>query len=272
MQLKYRVACLSSMLLYFIIGCGGIAPFGPEDTQDTAITASLNFSHGRILSLALTRILLQVSGKGIDTIEQELSLEGSTARGQVKVPKNKDLIFTVTAYNETMAVLSGSQPFNTKDGKTVQINLDFLVAALILSPPTVTVKKDDTVTFSLSARKVLDLGVVGARVQFDAARLQVVDLQREDDFLTSQSGAVNQLVFTKDNTKGTVSLVIGIVPAAAAVSGEGTIAKIVFKTLQTGTTDVELSLDAEVDSDLGFYDKNADPLYAIGLGSRITVN
>jgi hypothetical protein len=222
--------------------------------------------------MSLTKILLQVSGEGIDTINQELTMEGSTARGQVKVPKKKDLLFSVTAYNDTVAVLSGSQVFNTKDGKTVEIDLDFLVAALILSPPNVTVKKDSTVTFALSARHVTDLGTVGARVSFDASKLQVVDLQREDDFLTSQSGAVNQLVFSKDNTAGTVSLVIGIVPATAAVSGDGTIAKIVFKTQQTGTTDVDLSLDAGVDSDLGFFDKNADPLYAIGLGSRINVN
>jgi hypothetical protein len=118
---------------------------------------------------------------------------------------------------------------------------------------------------------VTGMSTIGTQVTFDTSKVLVKDLGREDTFLKSQGGSVNTLKFSKDNIAGKVDMVLGVFPGSASVSGDGKIGRIVFEARQKGVVDLHLLLDNTADPDLGLYDKNANLLYAIGLGGRITV-
>jgi hypothetical protein len=141
-----------------------------------------------------------------------------------------------------------------------------------LSPIDTTVAKNSIFTVYIRAHHVVNLCTIGTLLTFNKDSLQVVDLGREDDFLKKNGGAVTQLLFSKDNANGRVKLILGIFPAAKAVSGEGAIARVVFKALQGKSTALHLSLDSTSDPDLGLYDQLANPMSAIALGSLITIN
>ncbi len=260
--------------IVFIAGCSQMEPTGPEKTGPAAITASIGFTGGRLSALALTKIELSVSGDGIDPITQTMQVHGGGANAQVKVPRDKEVLFEATAYKDTVAVMQGRTLFKaSSDNNQVKINMEFLVPALILTPCDTVMQKDGFMTFYINARKADSLSTIGTQIQFDATKLQVTDLGREDDFMKSTGGSVNSLVFSKDNIAGTVDVVLGIVPASTAhVSGDGKIARIVFKAIGTGTVDLSLQLDNAVNSNFGIFDYHANLLYSVGLGSRIQIN
>ena len=261
------------VLFSFIPGCSQLAPNGPKDLRKAAVSASIKFAYQGFSPESLTKIVIEVTHSDIDTIRKKLTLGAGGAKGQIEVPMGKLLTFTAIAYQMATPVLSGSTQFKPEADKTanIQIILDFLVPALILTPPDSTIDMGDQITVYLQARHCTDLGTIGARICFDNTKLKVMELGREDDFLKSNSGAINQLKFTKDNESGTVDIVLGVFPASAAVSGDGKIGKIVFKTLAGGAANLTISLDNSVDSDLGIFDKNADLIQALALGSSIQI-
>jgi hypothetical protein len=176
---------------------------------------------------------------------------------------------------DTTEVLSGNTAYTAKSGadNEIEIALEFLVPALILSPAKATVNLNDSVTVYLSARKMTDLATFGARIHFDPAALQVIDLGREDEFLSKAGGVVMQAPggFTKDNVTGTVEIILSIFPSSKAVSGTGMVGRIVFRAVKEGSTELQLITDSSTDGKLGLYDKDAVLLESIALGSDITV-
>ena len=80
-----------------------------------------------------------------------------------------------------------------------------------------------------------------------------------------------QVSFTRDNVNGVVKAVLGIFPASSAVTGSGYVGKITFQAIETDTTDIWIKIDNQQDSDLGLFDKNADLMYSVGLGSRLFI-
>lgn len=256
-----------------IMSCSQVAPTGPASVTDAAITTSIQLSEGNWAAASITSMVLEVYGSGVDTMHKALTLAGSSANAQIKVPVGKALTFQVTAYQNTTPILRGSTTYTPTGGKleNISIQLDYLVPTVILTPTTVSVKKNDTFTIYLAARHVTDLATIGAQVTFDNTKLKVVDLGREDSLLTSNSGSVMQLKFSKDNAAGHVDIVLGVFPASAGVSGKGNICKITFQALDAGSTDVQLSLDNTISSDLGLYDKSAALINSLALGSRIVI-
>jgi len=277
MKVQVNNRVISILVMLFVVAgfsaCSRLASTAPEDVDNVTIAASIQLPHKNFNWQTLTKMVLQVTGSNTDTIRSELTLSAGGASGKVEVPVGKLLTFTVTGYQDQIPVLSGSTQFKPEAGKDNKINisLNFLQTALILTPADSSVNVGDQLTLFLQVRHCTDLGTIGARILFDNTKLKVVDLGREDDFLKSQSGSVNQLEFTKDNTNGTVDIVLSVFPASAAVSGDGKIGRIVFQALSAGTANLSVSVDNTVDSDLGLYDKNAQLIQAFALGSRITI-
>ena len=270
---KLFIAFVLAIFLTALFGCGRLVPIEPKAINETAVSASIKFPYKGLSPQSLTKIVVQVTHADIDTIRKELILSAGGAKGQLEVPTGKLLTFTAIAYQGTTAVLSGSTQVKPEAGKTatVQILLNFLVPALILTPPDTSLSLGSEVAIYLEARHCTDLGTIGARLLFDNTKLQVVDLGREDAFLKSNSGSINQLKFSKDNTNGSVDVVLGVFPASAAVSGDGKIVKIVFKTVATGMANLAVSLDNAADSDLGLFDKNANLMDALALGGSVEI-
>jgi len=148
------------------------------------------------------------------------------------------------------------------------MKLEFQVPALTLTPIDTTLAKNSTFTVFVRAHHVDSLCTIGTKLLFDPARLQVVELGREDDFLKKNGGAVTQLQFSRDNVAGEVKLLLGVFPAGKSVSGEGKIARIVFQAVGSSVAEIDLSLSG---MDLGLYDQHAVLMPAVALGSRITI-
>ncbi|MBN2412800.1 hypothetical protein JXQ31_14015 [candidate division KSB1 bacterium] len=271
----YPPLFLGLFILFLIFfGCSRMFPDGPEKLNDVAVTASLQMPHRGLSAEMITKILLEITGTDFKTIEKELTLTGTKAKTSIKVPADKKLTFKATAFQDTIAVLQGQADVKAKGGDQVSlpIKLDFLVPAMILTPPDAVIKAGDTLTVYLEARAVSDLSTIGARIKFEQTSLDIIDLVREDDFLKKNGGSVNQLPIPTDDNQGIMDVVLGVFPASTAVSGSGKILRIVFKATQADTADLTITLDNAFNSDLGLFDKNANLMYSLALGNRIIIH
>ncbi len=272
MSTKY-IYIVFAFILLLIFGCATESPFSPQPVEQASVAASIKMNQRGYSAASLDSLLLEVTGDGLKKIKKNLVIDGTKAHAQIDVPTGKKLRMQVTGYQDSTAVLFGANDFTAEKGQTapVQIKLDFLVPTIILSPPDGSLKKGDRLTIHLAARNVVEMATFGAQVQFDPTKLKVVELEREDSFLKSNAGSVMQLQFTKDNTAGTVNAVLGIFPASSGVSGSGNIGKIVFEALDTDTTEIAIRVDNKENSDWGLFDKNANLMYSVGLGSRLSI-
>ncbi|MDZ7316520.1 MAG: cohesin domain-containing protein [candidate division KSB1 bacterium] len=268
---------LGAAVIFHLLSCAE-APTMPTGSNDAALSASLQLSQKHYSAAALDSLVLRISytdkkGNPV-TKKYKLTLDSLRTAVKLQVPAEKQLEVSVTGYQDSTAVLYGSRtvfPINKGKSADVRILLDFLVPTIILSPPDTTLQAEQTVTLFLAARNVVDLATFGCLVRFDPTVLQVVELGREDAFLKGNHGNVTQLEFMPDNVRGTVRAVFGVFPASAAVSGSGKLARIVFRALKADTTNVQIQVDNRVNSDLGLFNKNAELMYSVGLGSRLFI-
>jgi|GEM_PF-1345931 len=276
MYFKQRNFLICSFVVLFFalsISCSKLSPLDSPENSYSSIAAHVKFMEPRLSATAFDSLILTIKGKDVNTVKQKLTLEGTKAKAHIKVPADVELTATVAAFKDSMQVMQGDDTFSVKAGKTfpLTIKMDFLVPTIILFPPDSVISKGEKITLYLAARSVVDMATFGAQVQFDPSILQVEELGREDDFLTSKAGNVNQLLFTQDNEKGTIDVVLGIFPASKCVSGGGNVGRIVFTTISSGTTDLSIHIEHDKNSNYALFDKNADLMYAMGLGGRITV-
>ena len=273
-KIKKVSSFLVMMAIVAALGCSRQGPLAPTSGERSSIATSIKLSETNYAAAALDSLVLAVTGEGIDPIRRRLNIDGTKAQVQLEVPARKMLTLKVTGYQDSTAVLQGSENFAAEPGKTtnVQIKLDFLVPTIILTPPDSSIAKGELIDVYLAARSVTDMSTFGAEVHFDPAKLQVVELSREDDFMKKNHGSVMQVAFTQDNVNGVVKAVLGIFPASSAVTGSGVVGKITFKAIETDTTDIWIQIDNQQDSDLGLFDKSADLMYSVGLGSRLYIS
>ncbi|MDZ7723848.1 MAG: cohesin domain-containing protein [candidate division KSB1 bacterium] len=274
MFLKARILCIVVILIFLVVSlsCSLQSPGGHTQGQ-SSIAARISFNQAGLTPASFDSLVITITGDGISPIRDSLLLDGVKGRARINVPANKDLLATAVAYRDTRQVMSGADSFRVSDGETVPLSImmNFLVPTIIVSPPDSTLSVGQSITLYLAARQVVNMATFGAQVQFDPAVLTVQELGREDAFLKSNAGNVNQLLFSKDNSGGTVDVVFGIFPASAAVTGQGTVGRIVFTAVDTGITDLSVRVDHDVNSNYALFDQNANLMYAMGLGGRITI-
>lgn len=269
-----RIISLVALVVLLGTACEEPMLVEPSAASYARVTANFSLLKTAMTGSGIDSLAVQVTGAGMDTMTMAIPV---TAEGQIrlemKVPSGSNRVFSVAAYREDTAVMAGRDSLDLKAGKDAVLNmkLGFLVPALSLTPIDTTVAVNSTFTLYVRAHHVDSLCTIGARLKFDPARLQAVDLGREDDFLKKNGGAVTQLQFSKDNTAGEVNLLLGIFPATKSVSGEGAIARIVFKAVTGPAAEVGLSIKQTDGSDLGLYDQHANLMPAIALGSRIII-
>jgi hypothetical protein len=264
---------LSVILLFSFIQCSRMSPTEPQIQEASAISASIKMTEKNYSAASLDSLVLLITGESITPIRRKITFNGTKAMDKLQVPAGKILTVAATGYQDSTAVLYGSNTVTPPPGEeaNVQIKLDFLVPTIMLSPPDSVITKDQFIDLYLSARNVIEMATFGCLVHFNPEVLQVVDLGRQDQFLQGNSGSIMQMEFTQDNSEGTVKAVLGIFPASSAVSGSGYVGSIRFKAIKSDTTDISIQVDNRKNSDLGLFDKNANLMYSVGLGSRLYI-
>lgn len=272
----YRFYYILLILLGITIFVSCETPTSPEIAgSDTVSNINLTLPKISGVSADIDRVDLIVFGPGLDTIKTELAISPNStkARGQLRVLGGQNRTFKAEAFTDSLLVFSGSITLTITAGKTISVNIPMTlqVPALTFVPNDTVLTNGSEFDVKLKVNKVDSLTTIGVRLLFDPNYLQVQDLARDDAFLKSNGGFVQQIIFNKDNTIGRVNLVLGVLPASKFVGGSGSIGIITFKTMAAGSCRLRLEVDPSVSSDLGLYNNKALLIPALGLGGFITI-
>jgi len=258
-----------------VLNCQRQSPLTPErlDTEDGI--ASLSLAQLDALSTGLTRIVVTATGAGMDSIYKEIIPTAGLLRDTLRVKAGDRRIFTVTAFRNSSAVMAAGDSVNLAAGKTVNLRLKmtFLIPAITITPTEKAVAVNDTFSVYFKVHKADSLAGVGLRLLFPQDALQVVDLGREDVFLSSRGGTVWQFMFNRNNTSGEVNLVLGVLGSGKSVSGEGLVGRVCFKAIKaTAAATLTLIADPAVNSNFGLMNNKGTVLDAFTIGGKVTAN
>ncbi len=258
-----------------VLNCQRQTPLTPERLETEDGIASFSLSHLDALSTGLTRIVVTATGAGMDTIRKEIIPAAGLLRDTLRVKAGDRRIFTVTAFRNSTAVMAAGDTVNLAAGKTANLRLKmtFLIPAITITPTEKTVAVNDTFSVYFKVHKADSLAGVGLRLLFPQDALQVLDLGREDVFLSSRGGTVWQFMFNRNNTSGEVNLVLGVLGLGKSVSGEGLVGRVCFKAIKaTAAATLTLIADPAVNSNFGLMNNKGTVLDAFTIGGKVTAN
>ena len=128
----------------------------------------------------------------------------------------------------------------------------------------------EVIEAELGVKAIGELAAIGVTLSFDIYKLEVVQLSREDEWLTSNDGTIQQMEFSTDEENGITKIVLAIFPRneSTVVGDESetfhSIASLRIRTLSAGNATMTVSIDNTADSDLGIFDANANLVSGIG--------
>ena len=118
----------------------------------------------------------------------------------------------------------------------------------------------EVITADLKVKNIEELAGIGLKLAYDPLKLEVTLMTRDDSWLASEGGTIQQMEFTSNNEQGYSKIVLAIFPSNKAVGDENDtyhpIAQLRIKTLSAGTAGMTISLNNTDDSDLGVFKAN----------------
>jgi len=272
--IKISSAFVIALIVAANVCCQKMTPTAPETFASHDAIASFSLPGMDAGVVGFTKVVIQVTGKGMDTLRKELIPSAGLIKDTLKVSAGSDRIFSVTAFKNSTAVMAAADTVDLAGGKKVNLNLKmaFLIPAITLTPTEKSVAQNDTFSVYFKVHKVDSLSGVGARLTFDKTKLQAVELGRVDTFLASRGGSVVQLQFNKDNASGIVNLVLGLIGPVQAVSGEGLVGRVLFKAITPATqTELTVTADNSIDSNLGLLNNKGLSMNPFTIGSKVII-
>ncbi len=114
----------------------------------------------------------------------------------------------------------------------------------------------------LSIKAIPEIAGVGIKLVYDPYKLEIVEITRDDSWLASEGGTVQQMELTTNNDQGYAKIVLAVFPTSMSVGDEEdvyhTIADIRVKALSAGSASLSISIDNGADSDLGIFKANGN--------------
>ncbi len=271
--LHLKIVLFTGLLSFWLLfRCSNEMPTASFKQQNSSVAASITFPKQAALT-PIDSLRLDITGEDIESQNFVLSLDGTTAFQKVTVPSEKEITFTATAFHQGSALLRGQRTFTAKAGENTELLLimEFLVPAVILTPPDSTVTVGDTLNVVINVRQVEKMARIGVLIEYPPNLLNIEHMKPVKHFLLQNARDIIPNQFSFNNAAGQAFIKLRVTPASAAPSGDGKIARITFRAQRNGMPDIQVILQSDTDPALGLYDENDDRMTAYGFGSRLVV-
>ncbi len=142
---------------------------------------------------------------------------------------------------------------------------DKIEPTLHLMSTSTSVLVGEVFTVNCGVSGVEEIAGLGVKIVYDPFKLQILEMTREDSFLTSNGGNVQQMEFATDNTAGNARIVLAVFPTAnAAGDASETVhnfATLRVKALSSGSATMTLNITNEGSlTNYGVWDAAAAPV------------
>ena len=191
----------------------------------------------------IARVTITVSATDMDTITEDLAIEGRKASGALEVPVGIDRIFTVDAYEGNALRYKGSETIDIPAGDPISLDIDLEPAtlAIIVKSASESVSPGDRFTAEVRVYNAYQLYAATFVLRYDASLLRIAEAEAGD--LLGDDVLFFQRVVPAYAGIGAVSIGATLKGNASGIDGSGVIAVISFEALAGGTAKIEFSTD-----------------------------
>ena len=262
------IICLGDLLVF--LHC--TRPNSPVPDKKLSFSLSLRESSGQQLSLSwVDSMNLRIFHKN-DSLHFKLPFEGASADTRLSIPSATPVRFLADAYKDSRVIMQGDTTITAGSGEKIDLNLslEFVTPAVILTPSTQDVQAGDSVNFDVAVRAMQNKFYKAVtRIEYDPNILSFRSAEKDKEFLRQNAGDVTvQLT----DTEGLLIHDVEITPRASAVSGQGNLTTIRMQALRSGRVSVTISNDPDVEEALGIYDRSDQLIPVVNLGCVVVVN
>ena len=186
----------------------------------------------------IARVTITVSATDMDTITEDLAIEGRKASGALEVPVGIDRIFTVDAYEGNALRYKGSETIDIPAGDPVSLNiyLEPATLAIIVKSASESVSPGDRFTAEVRVYNAYQLYAATFVLRYDASLLRIAEAEAGDLL-------GDDVLFFQRVDDGAMSIDATLKGNASGIDGSGVIAVISFEALAIGTARIEFSTD-----------------------------
>ena len=184
----------------------------------------------------ITRVVLTVSARDMETLEFDLDFRGGKATNTIVVHAGEDRLFTARAYSENQIEYEGEELVEfllPGRGFSVELLLKPVGLSVEIIPSEITASTGDTFGVEIEVGGVTDLFGYSFELEYNADLLEAVAV--------IQGGFLgNDALFLYQIDTETISIAATRKAGARGVSGSGIIARITFRCLTPGRTQLRI--------------------------------
>lgn len=186
----------------------------------------------------IARVTVTVSAPDMDTIAEDLTVEGREANGALEVPVGVDRIFTVDAYEGNTLRYKGSETIDIPAGDPVSLDiyLEPATLAIIVKSASESVSPGDRFSAEVRIYNAYQLYAATFVLRYDASLLRIAEAEAGDLL-------GDDVLFFQRLDEGAVSIGVTLKGNVSGIDGSGVIAVISFEALARGTAKIEFSTD-----------------------------
>ncbi len=120
----------------------------------------------------------------------------------------------------------------------------------------------EVVEAQVKIKAVPEVAGLGFKLNYDPYKLEIVSLTRDDSWLASGGGTIQQMALNTFNEAGYAKVVLAIFPTTNAVGDEEdayhSVLSIRVRAKSAGNATLSISIDNSTDSDLGVFKANGE--------------
>jgi hypothetical protein len=234
------------LILALFTACGHEDPASQQDTAFPEIRIFLSPSGTR---RNITHVAVTISAPDMDTMTDELAIQGTQADLDIEVPVGSGRTFTVEAYEGNVLRYKGTKTIDIPAGEPVKLDiyLEPVTLAIAVKALSDSVSVGDRFIAEVKISNVLQLRYVTFVMQYDADLLKVVEKEaesREMEHDVRQGGLLgDDPVFFYKVDSDTISISSALKGDIGGVGGSDVLAAINFEALAPGTAEIKFLQD-----------------------------
>ncbi|HHS50380.1 MAG TPA: hypothetical protein ENN07_04615 [candidate division Zixibacteria bacterium] len=120
----------------------------------------------------------------------------------------------------------------------------------------------EVVEAQVQMKGISEVAGFGLKLVYDPFKLEIVSMTRDDNWLTSNDGSVQQMALNTFNEDGYAKVVLAVFPTSASVGSTDDTYKPILdlrvRAKSAGNATLSVSIDNTADSDLGIFNASAD--------------
>jgi len=233
-MLLTRVLIAVLILSILLMGCDESGSSIAPDSQ-AFLEIHLLFAPG-VQQANITRVVLTVSALDIKTLEFDLDFRDGKATNTIVVHAGENRLFTARAYSGEHVTHEGEEPIRSLppgSGFSVELLLKPVGLSVEIIPSEITEPTGDTFGVEIEVGGVTDLFGYSFELEYNADLLEAIAV--------IQGGFLgNDAMFLSQIDTETISIAATRKAGARGVSGSGVIARITFRCLTPGRTQLRI--------------------------------